>query len=123
MTDTSRFTIAVTGESLNINHQLDYGDMCHISEHASNVRNNILGKLWMILDKDGTITSPILINLIGRSLACKNMFLDTLVVQVIHTIFLNDITVTLIDKTDEKREKSTDFAVIYTIIIQIFTSL
>ena len=80
--------------------------MCHISEHASNVRNNILGKLWMILDKDGTITSPILINLIGRSLTCKNMFLDTLVVQVIHSIFLNDITVTLIDKTDEKREKS-----------------
>ena len=80
--------------------------MCHISEHASNVRNNILGKLWMILDKDGTITSPILINLIGRSLTCKNMFLDTLVVQVIHSIFLNDITVTLIDKTDEKREKN-----------------
>ena len=60
----------------------------------------------MILDKDGTITSPILINLIGRSLTCKNMFLDTLVVQVIHSIFLNDITVTLIDKTDEKREKN-----------------
>ena len=80
--------------------------MCHISEHASNVRINILGKLWMILDKDGTITSPILINLIGRSLTCKNMFLDTLVVQVIHSIFLNDITVTLIDKTDEKREKN-----------------
>ena len=80
--------------------------MCHISEHASNVRNNILGKLWMILDKDGTITSPILINLVGRSLTCKNMFLDTLVVQVIHSIFLNDITVTLIDKTDEKREKN-----------------
>ena len=79
--------------------------MCHISEHASNVRNNILGKLWMILDKDGTITSPILINLIGRSLTCKNMFLDTLVVQVIHSIFLNDITVTLIDKTDEKRKE------------------
>ena len=36
----------------------------------------------MILDIDGAITSPILENLIGKSLACKNIFIDTLVVQV-----------------------------------------
>ena len=36
----------------------------------------------MILDIDGTITSPILESLIGKSLACKNIFIDTLVVQV-----------------------------------------
>ena len=62
--------------------------MYHISPiiylhiHASNVRNNILGKLRMILDTDGTIISPILESLIGKSLACKNIFIDTLVVQV-----------------------------------------
>ena len=36
----------------------------------------------MILDIDGTITIPTLENLIGKSLACKNIFIDTLVVQV-----------------------------------------
>ena len=36
----------------------------------------------MILDTDGTITSPTLENLIGMSLACKNNFIDTLVLQV-----------------------------------------
>ena len=35
----------------------------------------------MILDIDGTITIPPLENLIGKSLACKNIFIDTLVVQ------------------------------------------
>ena len=36
----------------------------------------------MILDIDGTITSPILESLIGKSLACKSIFIDTLVDQV-----------------------------------------
>ena len=45
------------------------------------IRNSILGKLRMILDIDGTITSPTLKNLIGKSLACKNIFIDTLVVK------------------------------------------
>ena len=36
----------------------------------------------MILDTDGTITSPFLESLIGKSLACKNIFIDTLVAQV-----------------------------------------
>ena len=36
----------------------------------------------MILDIDGTITSPILEKLIRKSLACKNIFIDNLVVQV-----------------------------------------
>ena len=40
----------------------------------------ILGKLPMILDIDGTIISPTLESLIGKSLACKNIFIDTLVI-------------------------------------------
>ena len=60
----------------------------------------------MILDIDGTITSPNLESLIGKSLAYKNIFINTLVVQA--TGFLNDVSVTLIDKTDgsdpKKRE-------------------
>ena len=36
----------------------------------------------MILDIDETITSPTLESFIGKSLACKNIFIDTLVVQV-----------------------------------------
>ena len=36
----------------------------------------------MILDIDGKITSPNTDNLIGKSLAYTNIFLDTLVVQV-----------------------------------------
>ena len=36
----------------------------------------------MILDIDGTNTSPTLENLTGKSLACKNIFKDTLVMQV-----------------------------------------
>ena len=36
----------------------------------------------MILDIDRTITSSTLENLIGKSLSCKNFFIDTLVVQV-----------------------------------------
>ena len=34
------------------------------------------------LDMDGTIKSPTLDNLIGKSLTCKNIFIDTLVVHV-----------------------------------------
>ena len=52
----------------------------------------------MILDIDRTITSPNLESLIGKSLAYKNIFINTLVVQA--TGFLNDVSVTLIDKTD-----------------------
>ena len=58
----------------------------------------------MILDIDGTITSPILESLIEKSLAYKNIFIDTLVVQVTGG-FLNDVSVTLIDKTDESDPK------------------
>ena len=36
----------------------------------------------MILDIDGTITNPTLENLIRNSLASKNIFIDTLVVQI-----------------------------------------
>ena len=50
--------------------------------YISIYRNNILGKLPMILDIDGTIISATLESLIGKSLACKNIFKDTLVVQV-----------------------------------------
>ena len=52
----------------------------------------------MILDIDRTITSPNLESLIGKSLAYKNIFINTLVVQA--TGFLNDVSVTLIAKTD-----------------------
>ena len=52
-----------------------------------------------MIDIDGTTASPILESLIGKSLACKNIFIDTLVVQVTGG-FLNDVSVTLIDKTD-----------------------
>ena len=36
----------------------------------------------MILDINETITSPTLASLIEKSLSCKNIFIDTLVVQV-----------------------------------------
>ena len=36
----------------------------------------------MILDRDRKITSPTLGNLIGKSGACKNIFIDKLVVHV-----------------------------------------
>ena len=36
----------------------------------------------MILDIDGTIISPTIESLIGKSLACKNIFIDILVVKV-----------------------------------------
>ena len=50
--------------------------MYHITpKYASNVTNNILGKLQMILDIDG------IGNLIEKSPACKNIFIETLVVQ------------------------------------------
>ena len=42
----------------------------------------------MILDIDGTVTSPTLESLIGKSLACKNIFIDTLVVEVIRDSFM-----------------------------------
>ena len=73
VTDTDTFTGIVTGESFKINHQLSCDD---------NARNNILEKLQMILDIDGTITILTLENLIGKSLACKNIIIDTLVVQI-----------------------------------------
>ena len=38
--------------------------------------------IFRFLDIDRTITSPILESLIGKSLACKNIFIDTFVVQV-----------------------------------------
>ena len=56
------------------------------------------GKLRVILDIDGTITSPTLENLIGKSLACKNIFIDTSSSD--DKRFLNDVSVTLINKTD-----------------------
>ena len=50
--------------------------MYHITpKYASNVTNNILGKLQMILDIDG------IGNLIEKSPAYKNIFIETLVVQ------------------------------------------
>ena len=82
VTDTDTFTSTVTGKYFKINHQLNCDDRCIIYLNASNVRSNILGKLRMILDVDGIIASPILESLIGKSLACKNIFIDTLVVQV-----------------------------------------
>ena len=49
VTDTDTFTSTMTGESLKINHQLNCDDRCiTYLKHASNVRNNILEKLWMI---------------------------------------------------------------------------
>ena len=36
----------------------------------------------MILDIDGTIINPTLESLIGKSVTCKNIFIDTSVVQV-----------------------------------------
>ena len=52
----------------------------------------------MILVIDGTITSPIIESFMGKSLACKNIFIDFS--SPGHSGFLNDISVTLIDKTD-----------------------
>ena len=57
-------------------------DVSYIFQHANNVRNNVLGKLRMILDIAGTITNPTLGNLIQKILVCKNVFIDTLVVQL-----------------------------------------
>ena len=47
----------------------------------------------MILDIDKTVASRTLESLMGKSLTCKNIFIDTLVVQVIRG-FLNDVSVT-----------------------------
>ena len=46
-------------------------DASYISYHASNVRNNILGKLRVILDIDRTIPGPTLENLMGNSLHAR----------------------------------------------------
>ena len=79
MTDADTCTSTVTGETFKISHQLN----CEQSPNMQKkVRNNILGKLQMILDIGGTITSPTIENLIGKSLACKNIFTETLVASV-----------------------------------------
>ena len=52
--------------------------MDHISPYMQAMSKTIYwGKLRIILDLDGTME-----NLIGKSLACKNIFIDILVVQV-----------------------------------------
>ena len=53
---------------------------------------------------DGTITNPTLESLIGKNLACKNIFIDSLVVPVTWG-FLHDVSVTLIDKMDGSEPK------------------
>ena len=67
----------------------------------------------MILDIDGTVTSPTLESLIGKSLACKNIFINTLVVEVTSSIplvvFLYDVSVTLFDKTDGSDPKKWEY--------------
>ena len=51
--------------------------MYHSSPHIQAMsKKNILGKLRMILDLDGTME-----NLIGKSLACKNISIYTLIVR------------------------------------------
>ena len=61
MTDIDTFTSTVTGESFKINHQLNCDGTCiKYLLTCNNVRDNTLGKLRMILDIDGTITSPTL---------------------------------------------------------------
>ena len=65
------------------NHQLNCDDRCIINLlTCKQYQKQYTQKLRMILDIDGTITSPILESLIGKSLACKNAFTDTLVAQV-----------------------------------------
>ena len=59
----------------------------------------------MILDIDETIASLILGNLIGRSLACENILYKHFNISG-HTGFLNDVSVTLIDKTDRLDHKN-----------------
>ena len=56
--------------------------MYHISPNMQAKSEAIYTDIFRYLDIDGTITSPILESLIGKSLACKNIFIDTLVVQV-----------------------------------------
>ena len=61
----------------------------------------------MNLAIDGLITSPTLENLIEKSLACKSIFVDTLVAysSLGHTRFLNYVSVTLIDKMEGSNPK------------------
>ena len=82
VSDTDTFTSTVSGESFEINHHLNCDDRCIINLLTCNFRNNILGKLRMILDIHGAITSPTLENLMKNSLECKSIFIDILVVQV-----------------------------------------
>ena len=83
MTDTGTFTSTMTGESFKINHQLNCDGRCIINLlTCKQYQKQYTQKLRMILDVDGTITSPILGSLIGKSLAGKNTFTDTLVAPV-----------------------------------------
>ena len=86
VTDTDTFASTVSGESFKINHQLNYDGRCIIylltckqfqREYIRETKDD-----FRYLDIDGTITSPALENLIGKILACKSTFIDTLVVKV-----------------------------------------
>ena len=56
--------------------------MYHISQTCKQCQKQYTGETMDDLDMDGTIKSPTLENLIGKSLTCKNIFIDTLVVHV-----------------------------------------
>ena len=69
----------------------------------------MLEKLLIILGIDGATTSPIIGNLIESSLACKNIFIDTLVIQVTRDSLLMHQLHYLIKRIDQtlKNRKST----------------
>lgn len=88
MVDTDIFTSSETGQSV---HWFVVMDVSYIYEDASNIRSNILRKLQMILDVDGTVTRKTLENLIGKNTG--------------HTGFLHDVSFTLIRKTNGSDSK------------------
>ena len=50
--------------------------------HLLKCQKKYTGNTTDDLDTDGTITSPTLENMIGKSLACKDTFIDTLLLRV-----------------------------------------
>ena len=83
VTDTNIFSSTVTGESFKSNHQINCDDRCIIYLlTCKQCQKQYTGETTNDFNIDGTIISPTLESLIGKSLACKNIFIDTLVVQV-----------------------------------------
>ena len=79
-------------------------DVSYISLRASNVRNNILGKLQITLDIDGTITKSNS-RKFSRKESCMLEHLYRHFRNPGHMGFLKDVSVTLTDKAHRSAPK------------------